>query len=84
MASVFISDEESGLHKDNTRCLEELAPFDQSPAHWHNERSGKDNRDTQHKRQIRNREDPATVTKWKLDFNPWHQFFHPVGSTAIG
>ncbi len=51
-ASVFINDDESGLHRDYKRWLEELAPFDPSPERYHHNRTGEDNADAHHKRQI--------------------------------
>ncbi|MDP2875388.1 MAG: secondary thiamine-phosphate synthase enzyme YjbQ [Holophaga sp.] len=79
-ASVFINDDESGLHADYKRWLEKLAPFDASsdPArggYLHN-RSGEDNGDAHHKRQIMGREVVVAITKGKLDFGPWEQVFY--------
>ena len=79
-ASVFINDDESGLHADYKRWLEKLAPFDagSDPArggYLHN-RSGEDNGDAHHKRQIMGREVVVAITKGKLDFGPWEQIFY--------
>jgi len=79
-ASVFINDDESGLHADYRRWLEKLAPFDagSDPArggYLHN-RSGEDNGDAHHKRQIMGREVVVAITKGKLDFGPWEQVFY--------
>ena len=54
-ASVFINDDESGLHEDYKRWLEELAPFDPSPQRYRHNRTGEDNGDAHHKRQIMGR-----------------------------
>jgi secondary thiamine-phosphate synthase enzyme len=79
-ASVFINDDEQGLHEDFRRWLERLAPFDagSDPArggYLHN-RSGEDNGDAHHKRQIMGREVVVAVTKGRLDFGPWEQIFY--------
>jgi len=79
-ASVFINDDESGLHADYKRWLEKLAPFDagSDPArggYLHN-RSGEDNGDAHHKRQIMGREVVVAITKGRLDFGPWEQIFY--------
>ena len=75
-ASVFINDDESGLHEDYKRWLEELAPFDASPNKYHHNRTGEDNADAHHKRQIMGREVVVEITKGKLDFGPWEQIFY--------
>ena len=75
-ASVFINDDESGLLEDYERWLEELAPFDASPTRYHHNRTGEDNADAHHKRQIMGREVVVAVTKGKLDFGPWEQIFY--------
>ena len=75
-ASVFINDDESGLHEDYKRWLEELAPFDASPTRYHHNRTGEDNADAHHKRQIMGREVVVAITKGKLDFGPWEQIFY--------
>lgn len=79
-ASVFINDDEPGLHSDYKRWLEQLAPFDPGtdPASggYHHNRTGEDNADAHHKRQIMGREVVVAVTKGKLDFGPWEQIFY--------
>jgi secondary thiamine-phosphate synthase enzyme len=75
-ASVFINDDESGLHADYKRWLEELAPFDASPARYRHNRTGEDNADAHLKRQVMGREVVVAVTKGKLDFGPWEQIFY--------
>ncbi len=75
-ASVFINDDEPGLHQDYKRWLEELAPFDPSPARYAHNRTGEDNADAHHKRQIMGREVIVAVTRGKLDFGPWEQIFY--------
>ncbi len=75
-ASVFINDDESGLHEDYARWLEQLAPFDPSPARYHHNRTGEDNGDAHHKRQIMGREVVVAVTNASLDFGPWEQIFY--------
>ncbi len=75
-ASVFINDDEPGLHDDYKRWLEELAPFDPSPERYHHNRTGEDNADAHHKRQIMGREVVVAITKGKLDFGPWEQIFY--------
>jgi secondary thiamine-phosphate synthase enzyme len=75
-ASVFINDNESGLHRDYDKWLEELAPFDPSPQRYHHNRTGEDNADAHHKRQIMGREVVVAVTEGKLDFGPWEQIFY--------
>ena len=73
-ASVFINDDESGLHQDYKDWLEELAPHD--PERYRHNRTGEDNGDAHHKRQIMGREVVVAVTKGKLDFGPWEQIFY--------
>jgi secondary thiamine-phosphate synthase enzyme len=75
-ASVFINDDESGLHEDYKRWLEWLAPFDASPDRYHHNRTGEDNGDAHHKRQVMGREVVVAVTKGRLDFGPWEQIFY--------
>ncbi len=75
-ASVFINDDEPGLHEDYTRWLEQLAPFDPSPERYHHNRTGEENGDAHHKRQIMGREVVVAVTNGKLDFGPWEQIFY--------
>jgi len=74
-ASVFINDDESGLHQDFERWLEELAPHEPVAQYLHN-RSGEDNADAHLKRQVMGREVVAAVTGGKLDFGPWEQIFY--------
>ena len=73
-ASVFINDDEPGLHKDYSRWLEELAPHDPS-LYRHNE-TGEDNGDAHCKRQIMGREVVVAITKGELDTGPWEQVFY--------
>jgi secondary thiamine-phosphate synthase enzyme len=75
-ASVFINDDESGLKRDYKKWLEELAPFDPSADRYHHNRTGEDNADAHHKRQIMGREVVVAVTAGKLDFGPWEQIFY--------
>ena len=75
-ASVFINDDEPGLHEDYKRWLEKLAPFDASPERYHHNRTGEDNGDAHHKRQVMGREVVVAVTDGKLDFGPWEQIFY--------
>jgi secondary thiamine-phosphate synthase enzyme len=75
-ASVFINDDEPGLHADYKRWLEELAPFDPSPQRYQHNRTGEDNGDAHHKRQIMGREVVVAVTEGRLDFGPWEQIFY--------
>ncbi|MBL7220922.1 MAG: YjbQ family protein [Phycisphaerae bacterium] len=75
-ASVFINDNESGLHEDYKRWLEDLAPFDPSPDRYHHNRTGEDNGDAHHKRQIMGREVVVAITDGRLDFGPWEQIFY--------
>jgi secondary thiamine-phosphate synthase enzyme len=75
-ASVFINDDEPGLHADYKRWLEKLAPFDASPEAYHHNRTGEDNGDAHHKRQIMGREVVVAITEGKLDFGPWERIFY--------
>ncbi len=75
-ASVFINDDEPGLHRDYKKWLEELAPFDASAERYHHNRTGEDNADAHHKRQIMGREVVVAITEGKLDFGPWEQIFY--------
>jgi secondary thiamine-phosphate synthase enzyme len=74
-ASVFINDDESGLHGDYERWLEKLAPEKPHSAYDHN-RTGEDNADAHLKRTIMGREVVVAVTAGKLDFGPWEQIFY--------
>jgi len=73
-ASVFINDDEPGLHRDYKRWLENLAPHD--PGLYDHNRTGEDNGDAHHKRQIMGREVVVAITKGKLDFGPWERIFY--------
>lgn len=73
-ASVFINDNESGLHQDYKDWLEGLAPHD--PDHYRHNLSGEDNGDAHHKRQIMGREVVVAVTEGRLDFGPWERIFY--------
>jgi secondary thiamine-phosphate synthase enzyme len=74
-ASVFINDNESGLHQDYEKWLEKLAPHEPISQYLHN-MTGEDNGDAHIKRQIMGREVVVAVTKGKLDFGPWEQIFY--------
>ena len=75
-ASVFVNDDEPGLHDDYRRWLEELAPFDPSPERYAHNRTGEDNADAHHKRQIMGREVVLAITGGRLDLGPWEQVFY--------
>ena len=75
-ASVFINDDEPGLHHDYKKWLEQLAPFDPTPERYHHNRTGEDNADAHQKRQIMGREVVVAITGGKLDFGPWEQIFY--------
>ena len=75
-SSVFINDDESGLHEDYARWLEQLAPYDPSPERYHHNRTGEDNGDAHHKRQVMGREVVVAVTNGALDFGTWEQIFY--------
>jgi secondary thiamine-phosphate synthase enzyme len=79
-ASVFINDNESGLHADYERWLEQLVPFNPSGdptkgGYLHN-RTGEDNADAHHKRQIMGREVVVAITDGKLHLGPWEHIFY--------
>jgi len=74
-ASVFINDDESGLHQDYEDWLEQLAPHAPIDQYRHN-RTGEDNADAHLKRQIMGREVVVAVTKGRLDFGTWEQIFY--------
>ena len=74
-ASVFINDDESGLHQDYDRWLESLAPHEPTSQYLHN-RTGEDNADAHMKRQIMGREVVVAITGGNLDFGPWEQIFY--------
>lgn len=79
-ASVFINDNESGLHADYERWLEELVPFnpgsDPSQGGYLHNRTGEDNADAHHKRQIMGREVVVAITNSKLHLGPWEHIFY--------
>ncbi len=74
-ASVFINDDESGLHHDFEVFLERLAPHEPVGAYRHND-TGEDNADAHIKRQIMGRETVVALTEGKLDLGPWEQIFY--------
>ncbi|HCS39055.1 MAG TPA: secondary thiamine-phosphate synthase enzyme [Anaerolineaceae bacterium] len=74
-ASVFINDDEGGLHHDYEVWLEKLAPHDPVSGYWHN-RTGEDNADAHMKRQVMGREVVVAITNGRLDFGPWEQIFY--------
>jgi secondary thiamine-phosphate synthase enzyme len=74
-ASVFINDDEPGLHHDYLDWLEELAPHEPLSRYQHN-RTGEDNADAHLKRQVMGREVVVAVTNGQLDFGPWEQIFY--------
>ena len=74
-ASVFINDDESGLHHDYDAWLESLAPHEPVAHYWHN-RTGEDNADAHIKRQLMGREVVVAVTEGRLDFGTWEQIFY--------
>ena len=74
-ASVFINDDESGLHSDYEKWLETLAPHAPTSQYLHN-RTGEDNADAHMKRQVMGREVVVAVTNGQLDFGPWEQIFY--------
>jgi secondary thiamine-phosphate synthase enzyme len=75
-ASVFINDDEPGLHADYKRWLERLAPFDGGTSVYQHNRSGEDNGDAHHKRQVMGREVVVAITEGALHFGPWEQIFY--------
>lgn len=74
-ASVFINDDEAGLHHDYEKWLEALAPHE-PVAHYHHNRTGEDNADAHLKRQVMGREVVVAITQGQLDFGPWEQIFY--------
>jgi len=74
-ASVFINDDESGLHEDYERWLERLAPHEPISRYHHN-RTGEDNGDAHLKRQVMGREVVVAITGGNLDFGPWEKIFY--------
>jgi secondary thiamine-phosphate synthase enzyme len=75
-SSVFINDDESGLHEDYKDWLERLAPFDASPQRYRHNRTGEDNADAHMKRQVMGREVVVAITNGKLEFGRWEQIFY--------
>ena len=75
-ASVFINDDEPGLHRDYAAWLERLAPFDASPEAYRHNATGEENGDAHLKRQVMGREVVVAVTDGALDFGPWEQIFY--------
>ena len=75
-SSVFINDDETGLHEDYARWLEQLAPYDPSSERYHHNRTGEDNGDAHHKRQLMGREVVVAITNGALDFGTWEQIFY--------
>ncbi len=74
-ASVFINDNESGLHHDYEKWLEKLAPHEPVSSYRHND-TGEDNADAHLKRQVMGREVVVAVTEGRLDFGPWERIFY--------
>lgn len=74
-ASVFINDDEPGLHEDYEKWLEQLAPHEPTTRYKHN-LTGEDNADAHLKRQVMGREVVVAITAGKLDFGPWEQIFY--------
>jgi secondary thiamine-phosphate synthase enzyme len=74
-ASVFINDDESGLHHDYEKWLEQLAPHEPVSKYRHN-LTGEDNADAHLKRQVMGREVVVAITEGRLDFGPWEQIFY--------
>jgi secondary thiamine-phosphate synthase enzyme len=74
-ASVFINDDESGLHHDYEQFLERIAPHEPISQYRHND-TGEDNADAHIKRQLMGREVVVAITDGKLDFGPWEQIFY--------
>ena len=74
-ASVFINDNESGLHRDYAQWLERLAPHEPVASYRHND-TGEDNADAHMKRQVMGREVVVAITAGELDFGPWEQIFY--------
>jgi len=74
-ASIFINDDESGLHADYEDWLETLAPHEPT-SHYRHNRTGEDNGDAHLKRQVMGREVVIAVTEGRLDFGPWEQIFY--------
>ena len=75
-SSVFVNDDERGLHHDFGEWLEQLAPFNPDPDHYHHNRTGEDNADAHLKRQVMGREVVVAITNGRLDFGQWEQIFY--------
>ena len=75
-ASVFVNDDEPGLHKDYAAWLERLAPFSEGASVYQHNRTGEENGDAHLKRQVMGREVVVAVTDGALDFGPWEQIFY--------
>ncbi len=75
-ASVFINDDESGLHQDYEKWLEKLAPWHGPVSQYQHNRTGEDNADAHMKRQVMGREVVVAITGGQLDFGPWEQIFY--------
>ena len=75
-ASVFINDNEPGLHHDYEAWLQQLAPFDASPERYHHNRTGEDNADAHLKRQVMGREVVVAITEGQLHLGPWEHIFY--------
>ena len=75
-ASVFINDDESGLHHDYEKILEKLAPFNESPEVYHHNRTGEDNADAHIKRQLMGHQVTVAITNGEFDFGTWEQIFY--------
>lgn len=80
-ASVFINDDEAGLHHDYEKWLEHLAPHEPTAQYRHNQ-TGEDNADAHLKRQVMGREVVVAITAGRLDFGPWEQIFTANGTDA--
>ena len=75
-ASVFINDDERGLHEDFATWLEGIAPYLPGPDRYKHHRTGEDNADAHLKRQVMGREVVVAITNGRLDFGPWEQIFY--------
>lgn len=73
-ASVFINDNESGLHQDYIKCLEKIVPY--NPENYLHNRTGEDNADAHIKRQLMGREVVVAITEGRLDLGPWERIFY--------
>jgi secondary thiamine-phosphate synthase enzyme len=74
-ASIFINDDERGLHSDYEDWLEKIAPHEPTDQYKHNQ-TGEDNADAHLKRQVMGREVVVAITTGRLDFGPWEQIFY--------